>query len=100
MKKKLAILALALIGLTSINAKDIQTIVFNPSPKLVCSNCEARIKSNLRFTKGVKDIITNIKENTVLIKYDADKITKEKIMKDFNKIDYMVKECSISQKEK
>ena len=43
-----------------------------------CANCESKIKNNIRFEKGIKEIETNLADKTVTIKYDADKTTVEK----------------------
>lgn len=82
-------LAVLLIGTVSCMAKEIKTVVFKTSPEMHCANCEERIKSNLRFEKGVKDIQTNLKDKTVTIKYDAAKTTVEQLIAGFKKIDYV-----------
>ena len=69
-------------------AKDIKTVVVTTTPQMHCENCENRIKNNLRFEKGVKNIETNIEKQTVTITYDADKTTVEKILKGFEKFKY------------
>ena len=46
-------LAVLLIGTVSCMAKEIKTVVFKTSPEMHCAICEVRIKSNLRFEKGV-----------------------------------------------
>lgn len=74
------------------NAKELKTAVFTTSPEMHCSNCENKIKSNLRFEKGIKDIVTNLDDKTVTIKYDASKTSPEKIVDAFAKIDYVATE--------
>lgn len=69
-------------------AKDIRTVVLKTSPEMHCANCEKKIKGNIRFEKGIKDIVTDLKEKTVTIKYDADKTTVEDIVAGFAKIGY------------
>lgn len=44
-----------------------------------CENCENKIKGNLRFEKGIKEIVTHIDAQTVTIKYDADKTSEETV---------------------
>ena len=53
-----------------------------------CNNCETKIKNNLRFEKGVKEIVTDLGDKTVAVKYDADKTTVEALIKGFAKIKY------------
>jgi copper chaperone CopZ len=60
---------------TACLAKDIKTVVFRPTPEIVCKKCENPIKSNISFEKGVKAIITNLEQQTITITYDADKPT-------------------------
>lgn len=69
-------------------AKDIKTVVVTTTPQMHCENCENKIKGNLRFEKGVKEIETNIDAQTVTIKYDADKTSEDKLLKGFEKFDY------------
>ena len=71
-------------------ANDIETVVFTTQPQMHCSNCEAKIKKALRFEKGVKDIVTNVPQQTVTVKYDEDKTTVAKLIKALEKIDYKV----------
>ncbi len=69
-------------------AKDIKTVVFTTNPQMHCENCEKKIKGNLRFEKGVKNIITDLKTKTVTIEYDADKTNVQNLIKGFKKIGY------------
>lgn len=70
-------------------AKDIKTVVFKTSPEMHCNSCEEKIKGNLRFEKGVKDIVTNLEDKTVTVQYDADKTNVEKLIAGFAKINYV-----------
>ncbi len=73
-------------------AKDIKTYVVTTTPQMHCENCEKKIKNGLRFVKGVKDITTDVTNQTVTIKYDADKTSTDAFVKAFEKIGYTVKE--------
>ena len=73
-------------------AKDIKTYVVTTTPQMHCENCEKKIKNGLRFVKGIKDITTNVTNQTVTIKYDADKTSTDAFVKAFEKIGYTVKE--------
>ena len=72
--------------------KDIKTVVFTTNPEMHCEGCENKIKGNLRFEKGVKNIITDLKTKTVTIEYDADKTNVQNIIDGFKKIKYEAKE--------
>lgn len=41
-------------------AKDIKTVVFTTTPQMHCAACKNKIKSNLRFEKGIKSIETSV----------------------------------------
>lgn len=86
MKRHFLLLTLALCAITSF-AKDIKTIIVTTNPQMHCEACENKIKSNMRFEKGIKAIETNISRQEVTLTYDADKTTPEKLMKGFEKSD-------------
>ena len=74
------------------NAKDIKTVVLKTQPEMHCANCEKKIKENIRFEKGIKDIRTNLDDKTVTIEYDADKTNVQNIIDGFKKINYEASE--------
>ncbi len=88
MKSKTWMLFAALCMALTVNAKDIKTVVFKTSPEIQCVNCENKIKSNLRFEKGVKEIVTNLTTKEVTVTYDADKTTVDNLVAGFAKINY------------
>ena len=56
-------------------SQDLRVLVMTPSPKMHCESCENKIKSNMRFEKGVKKVETNLKTQEVSITYDPKKIS-------------------------
>lgn len=64
------------------------TVVFTVQPKMSCANCEKKIKTNLRFEKGVKSIATSVPEQTVTVVFNPKKTNVESITKGFAKIGY------------
>ncbi len=86
--KKLVILSTIMLGAISVSAKDIKTIQITTTPQMHCANCETKIKNALRFDKGVKQIKTNVEEQTVTVKFDADKVSQDKLFEDLKKIGY------------
>jgi len=64
------------------------TVVFTVQPKMSCANCEKKIKTNLRFEKGIKSIATSVPEQTVTIVFNTKKTNIEAITKGFAKIGY------------
>lgn len=55
--------------------REIKTVVFTTTPQMHCAASENKIKNNLRFEKGIKNIETSVPNQTVTVKYNADKTT-------------------------
>ena len=96
MKRILTLMLGIVFSVTLALAKDIKTFVVTTNPQMHCENCEKKIKNGLRFIKGVKEITTNVKTQTVAVKYDADKTSEQALIDAFQKIGYTVtpKKCS------
>lgn len=98
MKKLFQLLTIVMMMVCSVSvasAKDKkgnEVAVFTVAPKMHCQNCENKIKSNLRFEKGVSNVTTNLKEQVVTVTYNPAKTDKEKITKAFKKIGYTATE--------
>ena len=60
---------------TSLVFREIKTVFFTTTPQMHCAACENKIKNNLRFEKGIKNIETSVPDQTVTVKYNADKTT-------------------------
>lgn len=86
--KKLVLLAFALFLAVISHAQTIKEVVFRTEPEIECQNCVNRIKSNLRFEKGVKAINPDLNTKLVTIQYDSEKTDVEKLQKGFQKIGY------------
>ena len=86
--KRLSFIIFALSVSTMLFAKDIKTVVVTTQPQMHCASCENKIKGNLRFEKGVKQIECDIPKQRVTVTYDADKTTPETIIKGFEKFGY------------
>lgn len=67
-------------------------MVVTTLPQMHCDNCEKKIKGNLRFEKGVKNIETDVNGQRVTITYDAEKTTPAKIIQSFQKFGYTATE--------
>lgn len=92
MKRIFTLLLTLGIGSACAMARDIKVLVVTPTPQMHCNNCEVKIKNNLRFEKGVKDIVTSLDNQTVTIKYDADKTSPALLLKAFEKFGYTAQE--------
>ena len=89
MKRKMILTAMMLLCCVMLlSAKNIQSVIFKTAPEMHCSSCENRIKSGLKFEKGVKDIVTDLTKKTITVTYDADKTSPEKLIEAFDKINY------------
>lgn len=89
-----------LLFVTGAFAKDIKTVVLTTNPQMHCEGCETKIKSNIRFEKGVKQIETDIPNQKVTVEYDAEKTNPEKIQEGFKKIGYeteIIEDESVSE---
>ncbi len=87
MKKLIYAAALAAIFASSALAET-KEAVYTVNPQMSCQNCENKIKTNLRFEKGIKKIETSLKDQTVTVTYDDTKTDSEKIIAGFKKVGY------------
>ena len=62
------------------------------SVNMHCSGCEQKIKKNIPYEKGVKDLSTDLEKQLVTITYRTDKTDKEKLKKAIEKLGYTCKE--------
>ncbi len=91
----LAILVALAIPAAAKTPKETETVVFTVQPKMSCRNCETKIKSNLRFEKGVSKIVTSVPKQTVTISYDPAKTDIEHLTAAFAKIGYKATQASV-----
>lgn len=101
-KRVVAAFVVALLSVAAVMAKDIRKVVFKVD-QMHCENCERKVKDNLKFEKGLKDLATELKTKTVTITYDAEKTNVEKLKAGFKKFDYeavFVKETKQADKKK
>lgn len=90
--KKVLVLSALMLTVVAGMAKDIKTVVVTTVPQMHCASCENKIKGNLRFEKGVKQIECDIPKQTVTITYDAEKTTSAAIIQSFGKFGYKATE--------
>ena len=100
MRSKVITIAACLFMTLAVGAKNIKSVVLKTQPEMVCANCENRIKSNIRFEKGIKEIVTDLKNKTVTVKYDADKTNVDNIIIGFSRIDYKASVVKETTEEK
>ncbi len=103
MKARIIIIACMamLFNATTMMAKDLREVIFKVE-QLCCEKCEAKIKKNIPFEKGVKGLACDIPTQTVTITYDADKTDIVKLQKGFAKFKYtaeLIKDEDIEDKK-
>ena len=87
-----------LFGISAVSAQDKkknnkeEQVVF--SVTMHCHDCEQRIKKNIPYERGVKDLTTNLEKQLVTIKYQSDKTDKAKLKKSIEKLGYSCKEVN------
>lgn len=99
MKKIFFLLAVAVLATTDLAAKELRTVIFKVM-QMECPNCEKKVKKNISFEKGLKDVETDVKKRTVTITYDAEKTSVENLKQGFKKFDYEAKVISDKAVEK
>lgn len=93
--KKFSILAIAIavIGLSSFTAPKPKaakkTVVFCST--VDCEHCEKKVKENISFEKGVKDLSVDLTDQTVKIVFDESKTDTTTLAKAIRKLGYEAK---------
>ncbi|SHE87653.1 Copper chaperone CopZ [Bacteroides faecichinchillae] len=88
----------AFLGVTVVMAKDIRIAVFKVS-QMHCENCERKVRNNIRFEKGVKELTTELKTKMVTITYDAEKTNVKNLQAGFKKFEYEAQFVKETKKE-
>lgn len=73
-----------------------ETVILSVNPPMSCQNCENKIKSNLRFEKGVTNIATSLENQSVTVTFNPEKTDKSKIVAAFKKIGYTATEKTVN----
>lgn len=92
MKTKILVTLFALM--LGLGGSNLRVLVVTPTPEMHCESCENKIKSNMRFEKGVKKIETSLERQEVTITYDPKKNNVEGLQKAMKKIGYSTKVVS------
>lgn len=93
MKKITTFIIMAMIAVGAhANSKEnkADTLVVTTTPQMHCEGCENKIKSNIRFVKGVKKIETSVPRQEVKVVYNSQKATYEDFEKAFKRIGYEI----------
>jgi copper chaperone CopZ len=93
---QIILVAVFLLGTLSVSAQDKkknnkeETVVFSVS--MDCHNCEQKVKKNIPYEKGVKDLTTNLEKQLVTIKYQTNRTDKAKLKKSIEKLGFTCEE--------
>lgn len=79
----------AVCVLTSAKPKDQMREAFYKT-NLDCENCAKKIRENVSFEKGVKDLKVEVKDKTVKVVYNGSKNDSQKLAKAIEKLGYKV----------
>ena len=97
MKKVQIILAVMfLFGINTVSAQDRRVnnreeqVVFLVS--MDCQNCEQKIKKNIPYERGVRDLTTNLEKQLVTIKYRTNRTNKDRLKKSIEKLGFTCEE--------
>lgn len=92
MKKTMILAAMAMLAMTAGAKSGNDTLYVTTTPQMHCANCEAKIKGNLRFEKGVKDILTDIPAQKVTVVFNPKKTDRQRLIASFSKFGYTARE--------
>jgi len=73
------------------DVKKVETVVFNV--EMDCQGCASKIKKNMPFEKGVKDLKVDFDNQKVTLTYKTKATTKENLKKALEKLDFKVVEA-------
>ena len=85
--KKVLFLFVFLFSVLGAAAKNLQQVVFKVE-QMTCVNCEAKVKRNIPYEKGVKNMKTDVANHTVTVTFDADVTNVPNLQKGFAKFGY------------
>ncbi len=72
--------------------KKIETVVF--ATNMHCKNCTLKIRENIAYEKGVKDLDVDLENQRITIVFDPRKTDKATLAKAINKLGYKAEEVS------
>lgn len=85
--KKLLVAIFMLVASVVAFAADKTTAVFTLDHQM-SQMCEKKIKTNLRYEKGVSNIDVSLTDNTITITYATDKTDPDRLIEGFKKIGF------------
>lgn len=69
------------------------------SADIHCNSCKNKVDAALPYIKGVKDFKVSVEERTVWFKYDATKVTKQKLGAELAELGFPAKEIVKEEKK-
>ena len=98
-KTMLALMALVVATTGTVNGQKLnkKTETVEIKSSVVCGMCEERVKKDLAFEKGVKDVAVDLETKVITVTYRNDKTDKEKIKKAITNIGYDADEMEANE---
>lgn len=93
------VLTLALMLSCMASAKDIRVLVVKTQPEMKCERCAQKIRTTMKFTKGLKSIDPDHTTKLTTIRYDAEKGSVDAIREEFKKGGYVMEVVSEKKEE-
>ncbi|WP_293525296.1 heavy-metal-associated domain-containing protein [Prevotella sp.] len=91
MKKNLLVAFMLVVTGNTFAKTAVDTLTVTTQPQMHCQGCENKIKSNIRFVKGTKQIDTSLEDQKVTIVYNSKKAKYNDYVEAFKKIGYEIK---------
>ena len=91
MKKNFLVAFMLVVAGNTFAKTAADTLVVTTQPQMHCQGCENKIKSNIRFVKGTKQISTSLEDQKVTIIYNSKKAKYDDYVAAFKKIGYEIK---------
>ena len=74
--------------------KAVKTVTFNVG--MHCQNCVKKVKENISFEKGVKDLAVSLDKQTITVTYDPAKTSVDKLAKAIEKLGYKAQKDTVN----
>ena len=91
MKKNLLVAFMLVVAGNTFAKTAADTLTVTTQPQMHCQGCENKIKSNIRFVKGTKQISTSLEDQKVTIIYNSKEAKYDDYGEAFRKIGYEIK---------
>ena len=102
--RRVILVIMCIFGVVSLNAQkqaakeNSKVSEVTLSCKMHCGDCAEKVKKQLSFTKGVKDVQPNLEKQEVVVKYQNDKTDADKLIASLSEAGYAAKVATSEKK--